>query len=167
MKEILTDGISLLFIVAFVIACIAFVGWILFSLFQFITQGPAQQRWERALRHPDFTGVETVCGYPLPQGLKALYADTKLLFTTEFSLVNGDKSWDIGGFLPLTTREFRWWRKIIQGIPIASDLSKGCYFVTAQGAVMLESVELGRQSVAPDVVAFMQFKIEFPKIDDD
>jgi hypothetical protein len=126
------------------------------------------------LRSPDLDSVQRICGFTIPLALDRMYREASFIDKSEFELVDTSASpptaWTIGAFNALTPPAVREWRSIsgVPGVPLADDLDKGVYFVSASGSVMLASpnVDGGKVLVAPSVEEFAMFEArEFPESD--
>jgi hypothetical protein len=136
-------------------------------IFRFSVLSPRRIRGSRAmLRTPDREGVERAAGLTVPSDLVWLYKEVPFVERMEFELVDGSKMpphrWTIGEFSALIGPVVQEMRAIsrVPGIPIASDMDKGTYFVDESGAVLLASPDVpgGRVQVAPTVRAFAAFE---------
>jgi hypothetical protein len=132
------------------IASAAFVAFLLFVLgaiirFSIISRHKTKNARAR-LRHPDPEAVEGLCGFAPPPELVAMHTSAPFVELVEFYLIDRStkppRSWFIGGFIPLTAKDVSEHRKIsgmLEGIPIADDLTKGTYYVNRGGSVMLRT----------------------------
>jgi hypothetical protein len=130
-----------------------------FSLISRVKTGNAQDR----LRHPDPAGVEKECGIDVPAELADLYTTAPFVERFEFELVDGHRQpprvWPIGQFIPLSPIDAREWRVITRapGVPLATDLDKGVYFLNANGQVWLDSPNIpGRRALVASTVAALR-----------
>ncbi len=134
----------------------------------FLTRGSKDR-----LRKPIADGISKLCGFEPQDDLIQFYKAADFVENTEFYLVdtsiNQNISWQIGGFIPICVRDIRESQKIMRvaGIPIATDMDKGTYFVDSSGAVLLKSpnVPAGQIVVASSISKFSGFKLHSPPIE--
>jgi hypothetical protein len=147
------------------IAAAAFVGLLLTTLWGIlrwsIISGLRTRGSAGRLRQPDAEGVARLCGIPVPANLVDFYRRDSRVTGDGLTLRAQDgREWEIGGFNPLAVQDVSEWRKVsrVPGIPIATDILKGVYYVSSDGTVMLASPE-GTEIVAPDVKTFIAFEV--------
>ena len=142
---------------------------ILGAIVRFSIVSPLRTRKSRELlRAPDLEGVARLSGLQLPEELARLYREAAFIERSECELVDTSKfpsvRWAIGAFNALTPDTVREWRSIagVRGVPIATDLDKGVYFVDEAGAVVLASPNVmgNRVVVASTVDAFSSFQAQ-------
>lgn len=100
--------------------------------------------------------------------------EAPLVERTEFTLVDRSKTppreWTIGVFIPLTLADTREGRAVagVSGIPIATDIEKGTYFLDPAGAVRLYSPNAkgNEAQVASSIGELAAFEVK-PDSDDD
>ena len=134
----------------------------------FLTRGSKNR-----LRKPSADGISKLCGFEPSADLIHFYKSSPFIENTEFYLVDTSihptVSWQIGGFIPICIRDLRESQKIMRvaGIPIATDMDKGTYFVNYSGAVFLKSpnVPAGQIVVAPSISIFAGFKLDSPPVE--
>lgn len=128
------------------------------------------------LRRPEPGGIAKVCGFSPPEELVDFYLRCPFVESMEFYLVDRSTApvtcWAIGEFSPLTIQDVREQRAILgpklKGIPIGSDMGKGGYYVSKNGAVMLFSPNVDQWTiqVAPNVKAFADFEpVDTPPVE--
>jgi len=119
------------------------------------------------LRRPDIRGLEGLCGFRPPPELVAFYKEASFVELTEFTLIDRSqtpaKEWIIGTFEPLTVVDTREALKAsgVPGIPIATDIEKGTYYVDRAGSVKLASpnVKGNEALVASSINEFAKFEV--------
>jgi hypothetical protein len=142
---------------------------LLAAILRFSVVSAARTRGAEArLRNPDVDGVAEVCEFALSADLSALFREAPFITRTEFALVDNHHSpprrWEVGGFIPLTKRdvkEARLVHRVRDGIPIATDLTKGTYILCRDGRIVLRSAA-GDKAVANSAVEFRTFTAEPP-----
>ncbi len=140
--------------------------FLLYSIVRYSIISPWLTRGDRQrLRVPVADGVEKACGFEPQADLVRFYETCPFVERMEFYLVDRDAtppaSWEIGAFIPLHIKDIRESQKIMRvpGIPIATDMDKGTYYVDAYGSVMLMSPNVagGKIIVAPSIEALSRF----------
>jgi hypothetical protein len=154
-------------IVAWIVT-LALIGGLLLTLFTIVRWSivsPMRRRGSRArLRRPDANGVAQLCGISVPHDLVEFYRTDPRVTAELLTLRAPDgHEWDFAAFNPLCVPDVSEWRKItrVPGFPIATDILKGVYYVSAEGAVMLASPE-GTAIVAPNVRTFRTYVVIEP-----
>lgn len=140
---------------------------LLYAILRFSIISPFLTRGSRhRLRKPITDGIGKLCGMEPPADLIRFHEEAPFIEDTEFYLadtsVDPAVSWPIGGFIPISARDIRESQKIMRvaGIPIATDMGKGTYFVDSSGAVLLKSPDIasGQMVVAPSIARFSGFR---------
>ena len=155
--KLIAGIVTAVFIGALLLTLLAIVRWSIIS--------PIRTRASRArLQQPDAEGVARLCGMPVPSDLVEFYRTDPRVAAESLTLRAPDgHEWDLGAFNPLCVPDVTEWRKVsrVPGIPIATDILKGVYYVSAEGAVMLASPD-GTAMVAPDVQTFRTYVVVEP-----
>jgi hypothetical protein len=94
-----------------------------------------------------------------------MYQYDRFVEESEFCLLDTSQTppvrWWVNGFIPLTRLDTQEWKTItgVPGVPIATDIEKGAYYVSKDGTVRLQSpnVPKGDILVAPTVAVFRKF----------
>ena len=141
---------------------------LLYAIVRFSIISPAKTRGAaNRLRSPEVDGIQAIVGFAPSPELVGFYRQTPFIQSMEFYLVDRAKTppavWPIGAFSPLTPRDVRENRTVVQvdGIPIADDMDKGMYYVTGSGAVRLRSpnVLANDVEVAPTIGSLLDFEL--------
>jgi hypothetical protein len=140
--------------------------FLIYSIVRYSIISPWLTRGDRQrLRTPVVDGVERACGFEPSTDLVRFYATCPFVERMEFYLVDRaatpPASWEMGAFIPLHIRDIRESQKIMRvpGIPMATDMDKGTYYLDASGVVMLMSPNVagGKIIVAPSIEALSRF----------
>jgi hypothetical protein len=143
--------------------------FLLYSIVRYSIISPWLTRGDRQrLRTPVVDGMEKACGFEPQAGLVRFYETCPFVERMEFYLVDRaaapPASWEIGAFIPLHIKDIRESQKIMRvpGIPIATDMDKGTYYIGSSGAVMLMSPNAagGHVIVAPSIEHFSKFFLQ-------
>ena len=149
----LSGLLAAVFVLGLLLVLFGIVRWSIVSSIR--TRGGAAR-----LRRPDPDGVARLTGIPVERSLCEMYQADDRVSRESLVLVDGaGKEWWVGAFFPLAVPDVSEWRKLtrVTGIPIASDMLKGVYYVTATGAVRLQSPE-GDVEVARSIPEFRGFE---------
>jgi hypothetical protein len=156
-KDIFAWLITAIFVGALLALLYAIIRYSVIS--PFLTRGRSSR-----LRKPNIDGMRSLVGFAPAFSLVNFYRNWPHLEKTEYYLVDSLKkaNWFIGAFMPLSKIDAREWINVSgkHGVPIATDMNKGTYFVTSAGAIELWSpnVEGGQAKVADSIEELMQFR---------
>jgi hypothetical protein len=133
-----------IFAVALTVGLVAICLAVLWAIIRFSIISPRRtQGGQDRLRSPDPTGVARVTGTHLSDELVAFYRSSPVITRTEFRLVDSSQTpprdWFIGCFVPLTALDSKEHRAIsnVPGVPIATDLDGGYYYLDATNRILL------------------------------
>jgi len=164
------------------LACLAgclFVLWVF--IFSVIVSEWRTRGWQSRLAQPRLEEVEDEWQVRLPRALEPFFRSSGVVECFECYLAPPGAErmrWYVEHFIPLTKRDIAEWIKVtaVPGIPLASDGSKGIYYLPFEALrrgepppILLREPGPGGndREVAPSVEDFVRFQpVEVPEEDD-